>query len=169
MPGSRSPRRPPAPQAALDALLADPAGQPLRRALWLDELDRRLRLHLPQPLAAHARLANFDCGRLVFVVDAPVWRTRLRLAAPEVLETARSIGLDAVELVVKTTVAAPGAAARTPKAPPPITEAAQRELRAALATLLPPAKADTGVADGPAEPAGTPLANRPRTPDRGES
>ncbi|MFX4347626.1 DUF721 domain-containing protein, partial [Acinetobacter baumannii] len=75
---------------ALDALLKEPAGDVVRRALWLDELDRRLRPCLPEPLAAHARLANVDRNRLVFVVDAPVWRARLRLAAPEILDAARS-------------------------------------------------------------------------------
>ena len=94
-----SPRRPSSPVAALDALLAEPAGDPIRRAMWLDELDRRLRPLLPSPLAAHARLANYERGRLVFVVDAPVWRAKLRLLAPELLDAARSIGLAAVEFV----------------------------------------------------------------------
>ena len=55
------------------------AGSPLRRALWLDAVDLKLRGCLPHPLAAHARLANVDRGRLVFLVDAPVWHARLRL------------------------------------------------------------------------------------------
>src|SRR5690606_40087586 len=109
-----SPRRPSSPVAALDALLAEPAGDPIRRAMWLDELDRRLRPLLPSPLAAHARLANYERGRLVFVVDAPVWRAKLRLLAPELLDAARSIGVAAVELVVKTRL---GSASPPPAAP----------------------------------------------------
>lgn len=136
---SRSPpRRPSPPQAALDALLAEPAGDPIRRAFWLDGLDRQFRPYLPSSLAAHARLANFEKGRLVFVVDAPVWRARLRLAAPELLDVARSIGLDAVELVVKTTlapVADPEPAIRKTK---PISAVAQKALQAALASLKDP-------------------------------
>lgn len=97
------PTRPPSsPLPALDALLAEPAGDPIRRAMWLDGLDRRLRPLLPDPLAAHARLANFENGRLVFVVDSPVWRARLRLATPELIDAARSLGLAAAELVIKT-------------------------------------------------------------------
>jgi hypothetical protein len=138
MSDSRSPRRPPAPKAALDALLADPAGNPIRRAVWLEELDRRLRPHLPPSLAAHAQLSNVERGRLVFVVDAPVWRTKLRFAAPEILDAARSIGLDAVELVVKTALAPMALQAQDRRTQPPISEAAQRELRAALASLEAP-------------------------------
>lgn len=131
------PRRPSSPRAALDALLADPAGDPIRRALWLDELDLRLRPYLPAPLAAHARLANFEHGRLVYLVDAPVWRTKLRLLAPDLLDAARSIGLAAAEFVIKTSL--------PPVAPPlqpirktaPMSAAAQQALQAALASLKP--------------------------------
>jgi hypothetical protein len=139
------PRRPAAPQTALDALLAEPAGDPIRRALWLDGLDRQLRPLLPPTLAPHARLANFERGRLVFVVDAPVWRAKLRLAAPELIDGARSIGLEATELVVKTT---PGSSAG-PASPPlvssrtrPISAAAREALQAALASLAKPDSPD---------------------------
>lgn len=130
-------RRPTAPQAALDALLAEPAGDPIRRALWLDGLDRRLRPFLPPALAAHARLANYERGRLVFVVDAPVWRTRLRLAAPELLDAARSVGLAAGELVVKTGFAPSAPPPPAPRKAIPMSPAAQRALQAALASLQP--------------------------------
>ncbi|CAA9303131.1 MAG: hypothetical protein AVDCRST_MAG71-224 [uncultured Lysobacter sp.] len=139
MSDSRSlPRRPSTPRAALDALLAEPAGDPIRRALWLDELDRRFRPYLPPSLAAHARLANLERGRLVFVVDAPVWRARLRLAAPELLDVARSFGLDAQQLVVKTTVATVPAAEPAPRAPIPMSAAAKHALRTALESLREP-------------------------------
>lgn len=143
---SNPPRRPSAPVAALDALLAEPAGDPIRRALWLDGLDRRLRPFLPPSLAAHARLANYEHGRLVFLVDAPVWRAKLRLLAPELLDAARSLGLDAVEFVIKTSLA--------PVAPPPaaprntvtMSPAAREALQAALASLRPD-KPGTGDAE----------------------
>lgn len=121
------------PREALRALLDDPGGDPVRRALWLDDLDGRLRPCLPEGLAAHARLANFDRGRLVFVVDAPVWRAKLRLAAPELLHAARSIGLAANDVVVKTALAPP--TERTTKPPRPLSAATQRALQAALASL----------------------------------
>ena len=135
---SKPPTRPPStPRDALEALLAEPAGNPIRRALWLDGLDRRLRPLLPPSLAAHARLANFDNGKLVFVVDAPVWRAKLRLAAPELLDAARSVGLDAAELIVKTT--APAAAPVQPSRKAlPMSAAAQKALADALASLKEP-------------------------------
>lgn len=134
---SNPPRRPSTPTAALDALLAESAGDPIRRAMWLDELDRRLRPLLPAPLAAHARLANYERGRLVFVVDAPVWRARLRLLAPELLDAARSIGLAPAEFVVKTSLVP-----NTPPLPAPrktvtMSPAAKEALQAALASLKP--------------------------------
>src|SRR5688572_3005102 len=129
---------PSTPRAALDALLAEPAGGPVRRAMWLDELDQRFRPFLPPSLAAHARLANYERGgRLVFVVDAPVWRAKMRLAAPELLDAARSIGLDAAELIVKTTtpvIASP----QSDRLAKPISEAALQALQSALESLKDP-------------------------------
>lgn len=130
-------RRPSSPQPALDALLAEPAGDPIRRALWLDGLDRRLRPCLPPSLAAHARLANFNNGKLVFLVDAPVWQAKLRLAAPEVLVVARSLGLAATELVIKTSIPVTSPMQATRKAIP-LSAAAQQALQAALASLKDP-------------------------------
>src|SRR5690606_41353083 len=101
---------------ALDALLADGPGDPVRRAMWLDTLDRRLHSLLPPTLAAHARLGNVNGHRLVYHVDSPVWHARLRLAGPELLDAARSIGVDAPEFVVE-------AARPQPRAPHPRTAA----------------------------------------------
>lgn len=131
-------RRASHPQAALDALLAEPAGDPIRRALWLDGLDRRLRPLLPASLAAHAQLANFERGRLVFVVDAPVWRARLRLAAPQLLESARSVGLAAAELAITIKPASTSTPPPAPIRPIPMSATAQRALQSALASLKDP-------------------------------
>jgi hypothetical protein len=116
--------------------MADPGGDPVRRALWLDGLDGRLRPCLPDGLAAHARLANFDRGRLVFVVDAPAWRAKLRLAAPELLHAAQSIGLAASEVVIRTSPGTP--ADRPVKAPRPMSAASREALQSALASLREP-------------------------------
>jgi hypothetical protein len=134
--------RPAAPQGAIEALLDGEAGDPgqhlLRRALWLDALDRQIRPYLPAALAAHARLANIDKGRLVYLVDAPVWHARMRLAATEVLDTARSFGLEVTELVVKTTTSPPplrpNDTATTMHSMKPLSAAAQEALRVALDT-----------------------------------
>lgn len=143
-PGKAGPAKvksPGAPQAALDALLADAAEHnPVRRALWLDALDLRLRPHLPPALAAHARLANVDGGKLVFLVDSPVWHARLRLAADQLLDAARSIGLEVTHVVVRTT-REPSPALPAPSAPAPVSAVARAALNDAL-TLLRPADDD---------------------------
>lgn len=122
----------------MDALLADAAGHPVRRALWLDAMDHLLRPHLAPSLAAHARLANVDGARLVFVVDSPVWHARMRLAAPALVDAARSIGLDVSELVVRTTTRPMHPPARAPRAAIPMSATASEALRAALASLREP-------------------------------
>lgn len=133
------PGRTAGPQAALDALLADAAFDPLRRALWLDALDQRLRPALPPSLATHARLANLDGGRLVYVVDAPVWRAKLRLAGPDIVEAARSLGLGVDELVVKVATGPLHPPAHPPeranRKATPMSAAARDALQAALASL----------------------------------
>jgi hypothetical protein len=125
----------------MEALLADTAFDPLRRALWLDALDQRLRPSLPPALAPHARLANFVGGRLVYVVDAPVWRAKLRLVAPDLLDAARSLGLDVAELIVKTTTIPIQPPMRPEPKAIPMSAAAKEALQAALASLKDPEKA----------------------------
>ncbi|TYT23011.1 DUF721 domain-containing protein [Luteimonas viscosa] len=90
-------------QTALDALLSGTARDPVRHALGLDALDRQLRPLLPPGLAAHVRLANVTEGRLVFLVDSPVWHARLRLAASELLDAARSLGLEVQDVAIRAT------------------------------------------------------------------
>lgn len=133
MSGSRS--KSPDPRRALDALMAEPAGDPLRRALWLDALDRRLRPCLPPSTAAHARLANLSGNTLVFVVDAPAWNARLRLAEAQIIDAARSVGLAVDAVVVRTATAPPPAAPPVERPPVPMSEASRDALRAALDSL----------------------------------
>ena len=93
-----------------------------------------LRPHLPPGLAAHARLANVRGDKLVFVVDAPVWHAKLRLATQVLVDAARSVGLDVAGLSVRTTTQPlrPLPAARTAV---PMSAAGQSGLEAALALL----------------------------------
>ena len=127
---------PKGPRAALDALAADPAGRsPIKRAMWLDALDRTLRPSLPVSLSAHARLANVDGARLVYLVDSPLWNASLRLAAPSLLEAARSHGLDVRELRVRTTTQPLFPPARVETAIRPLSASAPEGLRDALASL----------------------------------
>ena len=138
-------------RTALDALLSGTAGDPVRHALKLDALDRELRPLLPPSLAPHVRLANVSGDRLVFLVDSPVWHARLRLAADELLDAARSIGLEVRDIAIKVTSrplrdpvlvgtqASAGSVARTGRSP-----ATEEALRAALAALRDPDDGTTG-------------------------
>ena len=154
MPDSRftppkKPRPATGPRAALEALLAGSTGGTLRRAQWLDAVNQLLRPSLPAGAAAHARLANVRGSKLIFVVDAPVWHAKLRLASPELLIAARSIGLevDAVAIKLATHLAPPVVASAHPTA---MSATAQRGLAAALALLQSPAAQDAG-GDHPAQ------------------
>lgn len=129
-------RNPSAPQQAIEAALGEKAGDPLRRALWLDALDRQLRPLLPPHLAIRCRLANIRGEQLVFLVDSPIWHAKVRLAETQLLDAARSIGLKATAVTVKT--------ASTPlhspiqqnrDRPRPVSEATHKGLREALASL----------------------------------
>lgn len=128
-------KQPAGPRAALDALFAGSAGDPLRRAMWLDALDQQLRSSLPPSLTAHARLANVRGDKLVYVVDAPVWHAKLRLAAPELLDAARSIGLNVAVLNVKTTLQPLRPRLPAARSAPPMSAATRSGLATALALL----------------------------------
>ena len=143
MPGSRSPS-PSGPPGALQALLSEAVGDTLRRAQWLDTVDQLLRPHLPPGLAAHARLANVRGDKLVYVVDAPVWHAKLRLASQVLVDAARSVGLDVAGLSVKTTLQPlrPLPPAATTAAP--MSAASQSQLEAALALLRSDAQEGAG-------------------------
>jgi hypothetical protein len=133
-PGPR-PKAPTGPRVALEALFAGAAADPIRRALWLDALDQRLRPHLPPSLAAHARLANVNGVQLVFLVDSPVWSARLRLATPELLDAARSVGLDVTQVVIRTATRSPDPNPTSPRGALPMSAAAREALDAALSSL----------------------------------
>ena len=139
------PRRASSPLPALQAAMSDAATDPVRRAIWLDALEQQLRPCLPPALSSHCRLGNVVGGKLVFIVDSPVWHARLRLAAPGLIDLARSIGFAATEVVAKTTTAPfqrPPAAGLAVK---PMSEASRNALKAALASLDdPPSEGSTG-------------------------
>ena len=114
--------------------------------MWLDELDRRFHPLLPRTLAPHTRLANYERGRLVFLVDAPVWRAKLRLLAPQLLDSARSLGLDAKEVVVRIRLDPPAPPAPQ-RGPLPMSDTARKSLEAALASLKAPRDSKPGSDD----------------------
>ena len=115
--------------------MADKAGNPLRRALWLDALDRQLRPHLPPALGNRCRLANVDGEHLVFLVESPVWHAKVRLAEGQLIDAARSIGLKATRVTVKTATAPPHSPVRNDQRSTAVSEATHKGLRDALAAL----------------------------------
>jgi len=124
-----------APKQALEAAMADKAGNPLRRALWLDAMDRQLRPHLTPALANRCRLANVDGEHLVFLVESPVWHAKVRLAEDQLLDAARSIGLKATRVTVKTATASAHSPVRNDQRSTAVSEATHKGLRDALAAL----------------------------------
>ena len=129
------PRRGSSAQPALQAAMSDAATDPVRRALWLDALEQQLRPCLPPALAPHCKLGNVTGGKLVFIVDSPVWHAKLRLAAPELINLARSIGFAATDVLAKTTTAPFQRPQPTGLALKPMSDASRSALKAALASL----------------------------------
>ena len=76
-----------------------------------------------------------DGGKLVFLVDSPVWKARLRLATAELLDAARSVGLPCSEVVVKVATAPREPAPPAERRPVPLSAATREALEAALASL----------------------------------
>ena len=99
--------------------------------MQLQALDRQLRQSLPEPLASHVRLGNLRHDKLVFLVDAPVWSTRLRLYADILLDAARAAGLRASSITVKVATMQPVPPDAAPLSP--LSPSARETLRAAAA------------------------------------
>lgn len=142
------PRRAGTAQPALQAALTDAATDPVRRAMWLDALEQQLRPCLPPALAPHCRLANVAGKRLVFIVDSPVWRARLRLSAPELINVAQSIGLAVTEVTAKTSLTPLHPVDAAQAVAKPVSEASRRGLKTALDLLSEPSSADSSAPEG---------------------
>lgn len=89
------------PPRALQAATEAGLGPLIKRAQWLGELDHSLRQNLPAALAGQCRLANVDHSKLVFLVNAPAWKSKLRLHANLLLDAAAVAGLSVRSLVIK--------------------------------------------------------------------
>jgi len=131
LPGA-APATPPQALQAAEAGL----GPMLRRARELDRLDHLLRQKLPSVVAANSRLANVDGERLVFLVSAPVWKSKLRVLADVLLDAAAAAGYPARALVVK--VVPPVAQMSPDTIGKPLSEAVRESLRAAARSVEDP-------------------------------
>jgi hypothetical protein len=108
----------------------------LRRARELDRLDRLLRQSLPVAMAENCRLANVDGERLVFLVNAPVWKAKLRVLADVLLDAAAAAGHPARALVVK--VVPTSSNSPETGVGKPLSEAVRESLRATARSVLDP-------------------------------
>lgn len=123
-------------RAPLPAATAGDLGSVIERAALLRTLDKKLRQSLPEPLASHVRLGNMRDGRLVFLVDSPVWKAKLRLYADVIRDAASAAGLATSGMTVKVATmlpVPPDAASLSP-----LTQAARDSLRAAAAAVEDP-------------------------------
>ena len=114
------------PPQALQAATAG-LGSLIERARWLDRLDHLLRQSLPVALAGQCRLANVDKDKLVFLVNAPIWKNKLRLSEDVLLNAAAAAGLPVRALVVKVAPAMAGAPG--PSTGKPLSQAVRESLR----------------------------------------
>ena len=125
------------PPRALEALAGSGLATLVERARWLDALDPLLRQSLPATLADQCRLANVDDKHLVFLVNGPVWKAKLRLHADALLDAAAAAGLKARTLVVKVSLPVPPP--QTGVAPTrPLSEAVRDSLRATAQSVSDP-------------------------------
>jgi hypothetical protein len=115
------------PPQALQAASAAGLGPLIQRAQALGRLDQLLRQHLPPALAGQCRLANVDQDRLVYLVNAPVWKNKLRLMADVLLDGAAAAGYPARALVVKVVPTLPDSPEAT--IGKPLSEAVRESLR----------------------------------------
>jgi hypothetical protein len=131
LPGGAGPGTPPQALQAAEAGL----GPMIRRARELDRLDHLLRQNLPAAVAENCRLANVERDRLVFLVNAPVWKSKLRLLADVLLDAAAAAGHPARALVVKIVPAPSNSPEASGK---PLSEAVRESLRAAARSVEDP-------------------------------
>ena len=123
-------------RAPISVATSGDLGSVIERAALLRTLDAKLRQSLPEPLASHVRLGNMRDGRLVFLVDSPVWKARLRLYADVIRDAASAAGLVTGGMTVKVATmlpVPPDAASLSP-----LTQAARDSLRAAAAAIEDP-------------------------------
>ena len=124
------------PPQALQAASAAGLGPLIQRAQALGRLDQLLRQNLPAAMAENCRLANVDNDRLVFLVNAPVWKNKLRLMADVLLDASAAAGHPARTLVVKVVPTSPS----SPETGvgKPLSEAVRESLRATARSVVDP-------------------------------
>lgn len=77
----------------------------VQQAQFFAHLEKIVHAQLPDAAVAHCRLANYNEGRLVLVIDNAMWATRLRYQQNQLLERlaqhAEFTGLQRIQLKVR--------------------------------------------------------------------
>ena len=111
-------------------IIADPSasfGSLLERARLLMRLERKLRTMIDEALADNFRVANLRQDRLILLAPTASWATRLRMAAPQLLESLQRSGYAGIESIeVRVGPLPPGPPA--PLASRPLSSAAKEAL-----------------------------------------
>ncbi|KTD33193.1 hypothetical protein Lnau_2841 [Legionella nautarum] len=64
-----------------------------QQAVQLDELNRKLKDHLPSPLGNHCQAGSFNKGCLLITTSNASWATELRYTVPDLRDKLRKEGL----------------------------------------------------------------------------
>lgn len=120
------------PRHALDSLLDDASGKPLRHALWLEEMQEKLSHQLPPHLRGQLRLVGTGNGVLSFITYAASWASRARHEQATLLQAARAIGLDVQRVRVKVVIPEPLPIPPAPRPPNATAVAALQHIRRML-------------------------------------
>lgn len=72
----------------------------------------------------------------MFLVDAPAWHAKLRMHGPQLLDAARSLGLQVTTLVARVSRAAIQPQEAVRRQVVPMSDTSRRALEAALASLV---------------------------------
>lgn len=75
----------------------------LARAQTLSRLDALIGEFMHAALRKHAVVANLRESTLVMLVDGPVWKSRLRLDTPVLLEKLQQAGMEVTDIKINVT------------------------------------------------------------------
>lgn len=106
----------------------DVLGPMLRKARWLDEVNRLLWEQMDESLAKHCRVANVSNERLILVACSSAWSARLRFRVPEILGRLERLGIISGHCSAHIYISAGQAAPLTNKNPKPELSQASSEL-----------------------------------------
>ena len=102
----------------------------IQQAKLLDSLTQLVRQQLPPECDQHYHVANIRRQSLVIITDSPVWTTRLRQLAPEILKVIQDAGIPGIRHIEVTSRVGYHAPARQP--PPEV----ERSMSASAADII---------------------------------